>query len=458
MSSKPTTSLSSAWLDLGSFADLDNALYDGPELLALHSKEINPVSQFTKIPVMLKATGQASSVNYQFPKTADFAGDTWYEFTTPDIKVNQANLLNYRIAYTPNLGHNVCNNVVLQANEIPIVRNLDAVAMDLLSETNLPAGKYEAYMRMIGNVSTAVTFSHHLPPMKIKKHLHELWFANKGVAQPEQALPLCALKSNTLSLQAEFIDSLSQVIRIQQNTAANPAVDPAVWVDVNPANVNIATIVTVSGTAGLAMPVPAVWTTAVLVQADERKQHQTGAKDIVIEQIQSFTGPRVQAGTDRRTFNFSYPVRYLLFAAMNKTAADNHYFSNYSSSPSEVQGRGIHPLRKVTLWYDNNPRLQNFGGDFFAEDEFFAYAERVPEAGKGICLLSYCYRTSAITIDGSSNYSKLATDLEYEISEVSTNSDDAVIQGSTYALEIRAVALQIIRAESATISFPSFSS
>lgn len=457
MSTKPTTSLSVSWLDLGSFADLDNVLYDGESVVALHSKEINPVSQFTKIPVALKATGQASSVNYQFPKTADFAGDTWFEFSTPDIRVNQANLLSYRIAFTPNLGHNVVHSLVLQANEIPIVRNLDSVAMDFLSEANLLPSKYELYMRMIGNVSSAVTFSAHLPPLKIKKHLHELWFGNKGKAQPEQALPLCALKSNTLSLQAEFIDSLAQVIRIQHNTAANPAVDPAVWVDVSPNDVNLASIVTVSGTAGLSMPVPTVWTQAVLVQADERKQHQTGAKDILIEQIQSFTGPRVQVGSDRRTFNFSYPVRYLLFGAVNKTAADRNYFSNYSTSPSESLGAGLDPLRRVTLWYDNNPRLQNFYGDYFSEDEFYTTAAR-STTQKGIHLLAYSYTTGTDEINGSSNYSKLATDLEYEINETSTNSDDAPIVGSTYALEIRSVNWQLIRAESSTLSFPSFSS
>jgi hypothetical protein len=451
--SKPTTILSSGWLDLSSLSNVDAVLYDGAEVVALHHKTIQPVSQFTKIPVALKSSGQVSSVNYQFPKTADFAGDTWFDFTTPDIKVKTANLLTYRIAFTPNLGHNVFNNLVFQANEIPIVRNIDPVAMDFLSEANLSPSKYELYMKMIGNVSTAVTFSSHLPPTHVKKHLHELWFGNKGKAQPEQALQLCCLKNNTLSLQAEFVESLADVIRIQHNTAADPAHDPAVWEDVDPKSVNLATLVDVAGSAGLTMPLPSVWSEVVLIQADERKQHQSQKIDVIIEQIQQFTSQKVKAGTLRSTFHFSYPVRYLLFGAQNKSSSDLHNFSNYTTSTDPATG--LDPVRTVTLWYDNNPRLQNFGGDYFAEDEFYAHAAR-GGAARGVHLLTYCYNTASTEIDGSSNYSKLASDLQIEINEVSTNSDDPAITGSDYTLEIRGVSFQCIRLEDGTVAFPSF--
>lgn len=452
MSSRPTSNISVGWLDLATFSELDNTFYDGPEVTALHSNEIRPVSHFVRLTVQLKKSGQATSANYQFAKTADFAGATWYDFTTPDITVKDDQQTTYRIAYTPNLGHNACRKLDFQANEVPLVR-LDAVAMDNLTEANLPAGKYEGYMAAIGNVDKAVEFGAHLPPIKIRKLLHEMWFCPSGKPIPEQALTLCALKHNTMNFQAEFIQSFDEVIRVQQNTA--DVGDPAVWVNIDPKDVNLANIVdVVGGPGGLQFPQPDFWTEYVIVTAEERKQHRAEPKDILIEQVQSLTGPLKSAGTHRQQFFFSYPMRYLTFNERNVTASNKNNMSNYTTNADDSSA-GIDPIRKVTLWYDNNPRYQNFDGSHFAQMEYMLHASgRTPATGHH--LLAYCYDTTSSEIDGSTNFSKLTTDLEVEINETSTDSDDPETTACSYALEIRGVNLQQLRATNGTLGFPSF--
>lgn len=453
MSTKPTANIASGWLDIATFADLDKKLYDGEEVTVLHSKDINPVSFFTRLPVPLKKQGQASGATYTYAKSADFAENTWYTFTTPQIDVISTEQVNYRIAYSPNWGHHVVNSLQLTVNEIPIVK-LDPVVMDQLSELNLKDADFTAYQRFIGNTNKALTFGHHLPQITVKKPLHELWFGQKTNPVPGNAFPLCCAKNNTLALAIEFVDSLAEVIRIQKNYAAVPGTDPADWRDFNPKSVNLADIVSVTGTSGLSMPLPDVWTEYVLVMDDERAMHQAKTIDTVIEQVQRFTSPRITVGTTRFTFHFSYPLRYLVFSAANATAADKNYFGNYSTNPLDASA-GLDPVRQVTLWYDNTARWQNMGGDHFTDLEPLWHAARVPTAAHH--LEPYCYSTVSSEIDGSSNYSKLATDLEVVISETSTDPSDPTTTPSEYKVEVSGLVNNLIRFEGGSLSFPSWS-
>lgn len=454
MSAKASANLTAGYIDLATYDDIDRELYGGDEVTTWFSREIQPFSWFVRLPVPLKGTGQTSNPTYVFAKSGDFVTDVWYQFTTPDVKVKTAQQNLYRIAYTANLGHNVAKSVTLQFNDLPAI-TYDSVAMDILSEYNLDNNKYEGYMRMIGNVSKAVEFSSHLPPIKVKKSLHELSFTGGGSPHPEDALPLCLARLNTVALQFEFVDELDKLIRVQHNEAANPGVDPDVWVDVDPKGVNLSTIVdVVDSSKGLTLSMPEVWADYVLVTKAERESHKANARDVVIEQIQRFTGPKEAVGNYRHTFHFSYPMRWLGFVAENTTASDNHNFSNYTSKPEDASG-GIDPVRRVTLWYDNTPRIQNMDGDHFSELEPFHHAARVPSA-TGYHLLPYCFRTNSRDLDGASDYSRLSTDLELELNETSTDTDDAATTASQYRLQIRGVSNNVVRFEDESFGFPSF--
>lgn len=450
-----TASISGGWLDLGTAAGVDSVLYGpaqpGDELESIHSKDINPITYYSRVTVPLKQVGQATQAQYTYAKTADFAGNTWFTFTTPDITVNLDQQAIYRIAYCPNLGHNVVNVVTLYVNEIPLV-TFDSVTMDFFSEINLGAGQYEGYMLGIGNTSKALTFGSHLAPVSVRVPLHELFFCQKNRPSPQDAFPLCASKYNTLSLTINFVESLASVIRIQQNTAASG--QPANWQNVSPNGVNLSTILTVSGSQGLAMPMPQVWCEYALVLKAEREAFQASPIDLVIKQVQSFTGPKVLAGATRQPFNFSQPTRYLTFGARNATASDKNNYSNYSTNPAD-ESAGLDPCRTVTLWYDNTPRIQNMPGEHFAKTETQFHAARIP-AKAGVHLLAYCEDTTSSEIDGSTNYSKLSTDLEINVVETSTDSDDPATPACQYSFEIRSEVMTVIRFEEGVVAFPSF--
>jgi hypothetical protein len=451
---KATAAIAGGWLDLGTKSGLDNKLYEpleeGGELESVHSKDLNPITYYSRLPVPLKKTGQSNNAQYAFAKTADFAGNTWYEFVTPDITIKEEFADDYRIAFTPNMGHNVAKTVTLLINEIPLVK-FDAVTMDFLSEANLGAGQYEGYMLDIGNTTKALTFSTHLAPVPVRKLLHELFFVQKNRPAPQDNFPLCAAKHNSLSLQIDFVESLEDVIRVRRNTAVSGA---AVWTDADPKSVNLSTIVTVSGSNGLAMPMPDVWCEYSVVLKEERDAFQAAPIDLVIKQIQTFTGPKVGVGSVRQPFNFAYPTRALYFGARNVTASAKRNFSNYTTKPEDEAG-GLDPIRTATLWYDNNTRIQNMPGDYFSGMEFQLHAARRP-AKKGIHLLAYCEDTTSSEIDCTTNYSKLSTDLEVNIVELSTDSDDAATTASQYQLELRSEVNNLIRFEGGVVAFPTY--
>jgi hypothetical protein len=454
MSQKASSTIAAGWLDLSTFGGLDKVFYDGDHVDPLHTTEIKPVSHFTRIPVPLAKSGQVDGAVYKFAKTADFAGNTHLEFTTPDITVKEDLQAEYRIAFCRNLGHHVIKGgYTLEVNDIPLVK-VDPVAMDFLSEANYVAGKYEGYMEMIGNVDTAVTFGSHLPPQHIVKPLHELFFCQNNESAPQTALPLCQLKHNTLTIKAEFVDSLEDVIRVQKFVPDDPAV-PAVgkWVDQDARAVNLTDIVNVAG-GKLDMPLPDAWCEYVLVREDERKFHKANPREIAIQQIQAVSGPKVTTGVHRLDFRLSKPVRFFMFGARNASASAIRNHANYSTDPADPAA-GLNPVDKVTLWYDNAPRTQNMPASFYSKMEFLYHAERVPTA-KGVHLHSYCYRTTSPGIDGSINFSKLNSSLELALSETSTNSDDEVATGSTYSIEIRAQSQQLVLVKDGAMSFPSY--
>lgn len=457
-----TATLAAAWLDLGTLEGADNKLYrpevnpetgEAEEITSIHSKTISPITQFSRLPIPLTKQGQSNSAMYPFAKTADFAGNTHMRFKTPLITVNNANVDLYRIAYSPNLAHWVLRQVTLFANEIPLVK-FGPVAMDLFSEINLGAGQFEGYSKGIGNTPAALTFNSYLPPLKIKKTFHELFFCQKNRPAPQDNLPLIACKNNTISLQLDFIETLESVIRIQRNTAA--AGQPKVWIDEDPRNVNLSTIVTVSGSQGLAMPVPDVWCEYACVRPEERVAFQAGQIDLAYKTINSFTGQSQTAGTYRQPFNFGGPVRYFAFAWRNRTAQDKRCFGNYSTNAADdgsVAARD--PVGAVTLWYDNNPRIQNMDADHFAETETLYHAARVPMK-PGVHLYPYCEDTTSSELDGTANYSKLTTDLELSLVEVSTDPNADIPAACTYTMEICSEGLAIMRFENKSISFPNF--
>jgi len=455
-----TATLAAGWLDLGTLEGADNKFYK-PEVDAetgealpiesIHSKTISPITQFSRLPVPLSKQGQSNSATYPFAKTADFAGNTFMRLKTPLITVNNQHQDRYRIAFTPNLGHWILRQTTLFANEIPLVK-FGPVASDFLSELNLGAGQYEGYMASIGNVAEALTFNSYLPPIKIKKHFHELFFCQKNRPSPQDNLPLLACKNNSLSLQLDFVESLESVIRVQENTAA--AGQPKVWVDVDPRGVNLSTIVTVSGSQGLATPTPDVWCEYAVVRPEERAVFQEQTIDLAYKTIQSFTGQRQQAGTYRQGFNFGGPVRYLAFGWRNQTAQDRRSFGNYTTVATN-ENAGRDPVGVATLWYDNNPRISNMDGDHFSQQETLYHAARVPMK-QGVHLLPYCEDTTSSEIDGTANYSKLSTDLELSLTETSTDPNVAATPACSYTMEIVAEGLSVLRLENKSISFPNF--
>jgi hypothetical protein len=456
--SSATASPSAAWLELGTIDGPDFRLYR-PEVIegvvqeidSVHSKTINPITQFARMPIPLQKMGQASSATYPLPKTADYAGNGWWQFTTPTITVLNNLQDKYRISYTRNMGHHAVKRATLLANEVPLV-GFGPVAMDKLSEINLGAGQYEGYMANIGNVPEALTPAPYLPPIKIKKRMHEFFFNQKNRPAPQDNFPLLACRGNTISYQLELVESLESLIRVQENKALAGA--PADWQDIDPRGVNLSTIVTVSGSKGLAMPLPDVWQEIAIVTPDERKAVQAEGFDLVYHTIQSYTGQRVSAGRYRTPFNFGGPIRYLTFAARNQTAVELRDLANYSTVAGDEDAGGD-PVKLVTLWYDNNPRIQNMDGDHFSQMETEMHAARVPMK-PGIHLLPYCEDTTSSEIDGSVNYSKINTDLELELSEVSSDPNAPAAAACQYTFELNAETMAILRFENKTIEFPQF--
>jgi hypothetical protein len=75
---------------------------------------------------------------------------------------------------------------------------------------------------------------------------------------------------------------------------------------------------------------------------------------------------------------------------------------------------------------------------------------------QGVHLYPYCEDTTSSELDGTTNYSKLSTDLELSLVEASSDPNATATPACTYTMEIVAEGLAIMRFENKSISFPNF--
>src|SRR5579885_1886748 len=238
--SKPTANVTVGYVDIASYDLLDALMYGGDNVTTLFSRSINKYAWFTHLLAPMKNTGTTDSPAFSFSKTPDFALMTWYEADLPQITVNTANngQLTWRIAYTWNVAHNVFNQGSLTFNDLT-AQSFDSIMLDYLAQYRQDAAKWSLYQKMIGNTTALQTFGNSLPAATVKLPC-PYWYQRDS----SYALPLCCASLNDIKENLTVQTDLTQLIRVQKNTAVDVVNDQAVWVDQTAGSVNFSQILT----------------------------------------------------------------------------------------------------------------------------------------------------------------------------------------------------------------------
>lgn len=475
MASLCTSNLTSGFIDLATFDELEKYMYGGPTATAYFVRETRKATWFTQVPVVLSRSSGVPGFDTEWSVSISRAGDyllsTWLRLTTPKIEPNfagKANESDLRIRWTRNFMHNILREACITFNDLVAAR-FDNYHLDFWTAFTVPAGKRTGYNNMIGNFgdltdphaptindvpSGPATSSSgpYIPQFTLNLPLPFFFSRDSGVALPTAALPYNDMRINFSFrnwTDLLIVDDLSQITKGKKFS-------------------RMATPDDVKGTPSLTNV--QVWANYAIVSNDERKRMACAPRDILIEQVQTAPRQTFCPNTDhtpRYDIRFSHAIKVIFFAARNMTVRSA--WSNYTSACHIPSTRtcnytpygGTDPILQTSLIYENTNRLSQMGSDYFSLVNPWFHAPVIPlETGYHM----YSYSLDFICLDpmGSTNYGKLTNvsivpEASQDAIDASTGSLDAESGAGfpqTWEFVTTAVNNNIIRISGGALGFP----
>jgi hypothetical protein len=401
-----TSNVTSGFIDLATFDEIEKYLYGGPDATAYFVRETRKSTWFTQVPVVLSRSAGNPEFGQQWSVSISRAGDyllhTWLRLTTPAVTLLATNQFttNGRLRWTRNFMHNLISECCITFNDLVAAR-FDNYHLDFWTAFTVPAGKRNGYNNMIGNfddMTEQKAAGVPIPSFTLNLPLPFFYSRDSGVALPTAALPY-----NDMRIQFSFRNWYELLILDNNNAAgASFRATPVVG-----STSDIATTPVLNNTN--------VWANYAIVSNDERKRMACAPRDILIEQVQ--TAPRqtfapVTNPTPSYDIRFSHAIKVLFFAVRNTTFAGE--WSNYTSASPVPGGAKINfvpsgatdPIVQTSLIYENTNRLGQMGSDYYCLINPYYNAPVIPmETGYHM----YSYSLDFICLDpmGSTNYGKL---------------------------------------------------
>ena len=481
MSATATVSLTTAFIDLSTFDEIESWLYGGRSVNKFR-KVIRKSAWFTVIAAQLNKCGTTGDFDQElqamFSRAGDYIRDVWMRVELPAIETEPL----YQAQWTRNIGHNLIDEAYLQFNDLTL-NKLTNYHMDFLSAFTLTSSKRAGYDSMIGNVPrltnpyATVASTEYFPnsPIMLPRTALNIplpfWFTR----DPSDAIMQAACPFNDIKLTIKLrpwqdlliIDQLSQKFVSQAGSTgftATPMMSPP-W----------DTVLKSGGTPRLQSC--QVWAHYVVIpNGDREKIGDEPDMDVMIEQIQTIPASsfapssNAQRATDLR---FAHSIRAIFFAMRNTTYRNE--WSNYDTNPTigfstganskygiifgDEQADNDDPVSMAVLMYENVDRVNMFS-DYYSMVAPYYVANSIPDT-PGYHLLPYCNKLASNQPDGSTNFARLASvTLNIDASEKAKNNnniDTSESPGrvrSTYDLIISACSSTILRFSSGSAGFP----
>lgn len=451
MSNLCASNVTSGFIDLATFDELEKYMYGGGDATAYFVRDTCKATWFTQVPVVLsKASGNPgfdTEWSVSISRAGDYLLSTWLRLTTPEIKLNpdvfsttdvNGNVVpnTRRMRWTRNFMHNLIRECNITFNDLVAAR-FDNYHLDFWTAFTVPASKRTGYNNMIGNFdeltqptsyqvtppglqSPVPSFYEHygkIPSATLNLPLPFFFSRDTGVALPTAALPYNDMRINFSFRDWNYlleVDDLSLV-----GSGVNPT-SPAKQSDF--LGGNLPTLTNVN-----------VWANYAIVSNDERKRMACAPRDILIEQVQTAPRQTFLSSNDRSPrydIRFSHAIKALFFACRNTTTKCD--WSNYTAGSPVPRSNTVNwdaqsmvdPIRHTSLIYENTNRLSQMGSDYFSLVNPYYHAPAIP-LDTGYHMYSYSLDFMSLDPMGSTNYGKLTN-----VSIVPEASHDAVVSST----------------------------
>ena len=464
MASICTSNVTSGFIDLATFDEIEKYLYGGPDATAYFVRETRKSTWFTQVPVVLSRASGNPAFNQEWAVSISRAGDyllhTWLRLQTPTVTlIEDGPTRATSLRWTRNFMHNIIRECCITFNDLVAAR-FDNYHLDFWAAFTVPAGKRTGYRNMIGDfnaMTQGAAAGTAIPSFTLNLPLPFFYSRDSGVALPTAALPYNEMRINFAfrDWQDLLIASDGNLVLQEQRVPINASTD-------------LANGVPVLGTTQ-------VWADYAIVSNDERKRMACAPRDILIEQVQ--TAPRqafTPATNPQQSFDirFSHAIKVLFFAVRNNTWRSE--WSNYMTySPvtdAAVPPQTVFtpdgssdPILQTSLIYENTNRLAQMGSDFYSLVNPYYHAPVMPQE-TGYHMYSYSLDFICLDPMGSTNYGKLTNvSIVPEASQSAIDSAVGTAQGGGgqtqlfpqhYEFIVTAVNNNIIRISGGALGFP----
>lgn len=446
-SSLCTSNLTSGFIDLATYDELEKYMYGGADATAYFVRETRKSTWFTQVPVVLSRASGSPEFGQEWSVTISRAGDyllnTWLRLTLPEVKNEstcKSDGSHAVIAWSPNLMHNLVKECCITFNDLVAAR-FDSYHLDFWSAFTTPEGKRQGYANMIGNTPELAGQpagpGESLPATVLNLPLPFFYSRDSGVALPTAALPYNDMRINfsfrgwNELLQGYYLEDKTCTVD-QTSITVFDQTCTQVRIGAGTADSKDAFILTEPRLSGTGTGVQ-VWANYAIVSNDERKRMACAPRDILIEQVQTAPVTTYDVAQVRsQDIRFSHAIKVLFFAARNKTCSA--VYSNYRSLTNivscckvackankegcqythmlipptklRVGVDAVDPIDVTSLTYENTLRLGNMGSDYFMFVQPWYHAPRIPVV-TGYHMYSYSLDFICLDPLGSTNYGKL---------------------------------------------------
>ena len=472
MSSICTSNVTSGFIDLATFDELEKYCYGGPDATAYFVRETRKSTWFTQVPVVLSRASGSPAFGQEWSVSISRAGDyllhTWLRVTTPKIQARSIVVtqppadLGVQLRWTRNFMHNLVRECCITFNDLVAAR-FDNYHLDFWAAFTVPAGKQNGYNMMIGNFNGMImpvsssSANDTLQSYTLNLPLPFFFCRDSGVALPTAALPY-----NDMRLNFNFRDWDELLIA---STLPNPNnAGFATW--------RRATLSDIQGNVAPQIGMTQVWANYAIVSNDERKRMACAPRDILIEQVQ--TAPRQtfapsSVSNPQYDIRFSHAIKVLFFSCRNTTVYSE--WSNYTTHPAVPVGLNVvnlepdlasDPIIATSLIYENTQRLATMGSDYYSLVNPYYFAPNIPTV-TGYHMYSYSLDFICLDPMGSTNYGKLtnvsiapvASESAIDAARgISIHGGQADMAPQTFEFVTTAVNNNIIRVSGGALGFP----
>jgi len=384
MSNVSHSNLTSGFIDLATFDELEKYLYGGDSATTYFVRRTRKSTWFTQVPVVLSKSGIANFDNefhVNISRAGDYLLQTWLRVQLPPVVAQNVDASAAKVRWTTNLMHNLVEWVDVRFNDLQAQR-IDSYFLDFWTAFTVPEGKRAGYDRMIGNVEGVGKIAKSETNLVVLNlPLPFFYTRDTGIALPTAALPY-----NEMTINFKF-RSVKELLVLFNNQDA--------------------VIGTPTFVSEPRLEKAEVWANYAIVSNDERKRMACAPRDMLIEQTKTANiVPFVQGDGQIFDLHFSHAVKALFFGVRNAKVASD--WSNYTTGPTNLAGvgDGVDPIISTSLQYEGTGRLGNMGSDYFSQIQPYYHAERIPET-TGYHMYSYALNVCNIDPTGSTNYGKL---------------------------------------------------